>query len=317
MPSAANGISATSTSAVISSHCPNAQAHAERDAGRVEQHDAGDRHQVAGEHLGAQVAARRQRGQPQLPVPADRALGRDARAAGEHGDHARRRRAGRPCSTAARTARSGCFASPPKLWLSLFGAGEQEVHDEREDQREDEGLPVAEQPQQSRTGCRSACSCGASSALVSSSPVSCRNASSRPAPVTSMSRASGKAGRNARSAASESEQFRITASPRVSTLVTPGSAPMRGEVGAGQRRADRAQPDRRLDLGGRAVGDDAAVRHQDDPVGVGVGLLEVVRREQHRLAAGGEVRASSPRSRAAPRRPSRPSARRARAGRGC
>ena len=45
---------------------------------------------------------------------------------------------------------------------------------------------------------------------------------------------------------------------------------------------------RRLDLGRRPVGDDLAAGHQDDPVGVGVGLLEVVSGEQHRLAAAGE-----------------------------
>ena len=70
--------------------------------------------------------------------------------------------------------------------------------------------------------------CAAASTVGSAavgSPVSCRNASSSPAPLTSMSRAAGKAGRNARSAVSESEQLRMMPSPRVSTLVTPGSAP--------------------------------------------------------------------------------------------
>ena len=38
----------------------------------------------------------------------------------------------------------------------------------------------------------------------------------------------------------------------------------------------------RLDLAAGAVGDDEAVADQDDPVGVQVGLFEVVRREQHR-----------------------------------
>ena len=49
-----------------------------------------------------------------------------------------------------------------------------------------------------------------------------------------MSRACGNAGRNARIAASESEQFMITDSPWVSAFVTPGSAASAGQVGAGR-----------------------------------------------------------------------------------
>ncbi len=60
------------------------------------------------------------------------------------------------------------------------------------------------------------------------------------------------------------------------------------DVDAGQRRADRARADHRLDLGRGPVGDDRAVRHQHRAIGVRVGLLEVVRGEHDRLAARGE-----------------------------
>src|SRR4051794_2233913 len=51
--------------------------------------------------------------------------------------------------------------------------------------------------------------------------------------------------------------------------------------GGGEQPARR----QRLDLGGGAVRDDRAAADQDDPVGVGVGLLEVVRREHDGPAA--------------------------------
>ena len=38
----------------------------------------------------------------------------------------------------------------------------------------------------------------------------------------------------------------------------------------------------------KAVSDELAARHQHDPVGVAVGLLQVVGREHHRLAPAGE-----------------------------
>ena len=48
------------------------------------------------------------------------------------------------------------------------------------------------------------------------------------------------------------------------------------------------RPDAGLDLGGRPVGDDAPIGHEQDPVGELVGLLQVMGGEDHRLAAGGE-----------------------------
>ena len=147
--------------------------------------------------------------------------------------------------------------------------------------------------------------------------VSSRNASSSPAPRISMSRASGWAAsraRRARVGVGARQHRRCRRGAR--RWSTPGSARSSVSGDAGQRRPDRAPPDRGLDLGRRAVGDDPAAGHQHDPVGVGVGLLEVVGGEHDRLAAGRRSRASSPRTPAGPRRPGRPSARRARAGRG-
>ena len=66
-----------------------------------------------------------------------------------------------------------------------------------------------------------------------------------------------------------------------------GNGEQRGLVGAGHRDADRPARRHRLDLRRGAVGDNLAVPEQDDPVGVGVRLLQVVRGEQHGAAAGG------------------------------
>ena len=63
-----------------------------------------------------------------------------------------------------------------------------------------------------------------------------------------------------------------------------GKSLQRSDIGIRQGGPDGAPGHQRLDLGGGAVGDDLAVADQDDAVGVGVGLLEVVRREEHRAA---------------------------------
>ena len=62
---------------------------------------------------------------------------------------------------------------------------------------------------------------------------------------------------------------------------------------------DRSPTGLRLDLGRRAVGDDPAPRHQHDPVRVGVGLLEVVRREDDVLPPLATARIASQKSRRA------------------
>ena len=69
-----------------------------------------------------------------------------------------------------------------------------------------------------------------------------------------------------------------------STLVDAAERGERVGVGVRQGGPDGAAGGQRLDLGAGAVGDDPAVADQDDPVGVLVGLLEVVRREEHRAA---------------------------------
>ena len=69
--------------------------------------------------------------------------------------------------------------------------------------------------------------------------------------------------------------------------VRAGHREQRGLVGAGQRGPHRPARRHRLDLRRGAVGDDPAVPEQDDPVGVRVGLLQVVRGEQHGAAPVG------------------------------
>jgi hypothetical protein len=57
-------------------------------------------------------------------------------------------------------------------------------------------------------------------------------------------------------------------------------------VRAGQGRPDGPAGGQALDLGGGSVRDDPALADQDDPVGVGVCLLQVVRRKDDRPALG-------------------------------
>src|SRR6185295_3949906 len=109
---------------------------------------------------------------------------------------------------------------------------DEEVDDEREAEREDEEADVPEGPDELVAGvdggvhgtAPSTAAAAAASTTSPPSPVSLRNACSSPAPVISMSRVSGCAARSARIARSESEQVRITASPRRSEATTPGSA---------------------------------------------------------------------------------------------
>ena len=90
-----------------------------------------------------------------------------------------------------------------------------------------------------------------------------------------------------RATASESIVWMRTRSPRISTERTPGRRDERRLVGIGQARPDRSASRQVPDLGGRPIGDDPALPEQDDPVRVGVGLLEVVGGEEHRPAALG------------------------------
>jgi hypothetical protein len=61
----------------------------------------------------------------------------------------------------------------------------------------------------------------------------------------------------------------------------------RGDVE--QRRANDPSADPGLDLGGWAVRDDPSPRHQDDAIGEGIGLLQVVGGEDDGLALGGDL----------------------------
>ena len=81
----------------------------------------------------------------------------------------------------------------------------------------------------------------------------------------------------------------ITASPWLSAFVTPGSAPIAVRSAPGSVARIVRNPTVALISVDGPSATTRTPRHEDDPVGVVVGLLEVVRREQHRLAAGGEV----------------------------
>ena len=98
--------------------------------------------------------------------------------------------------------------------------------------------------------------------------------------MTSMSRAAVVASR-ARSAASESSAGQQDGVAAQLDRVDAGQGGERGRVGAGQRGPD-GPAGRRRDLicGGGAVGDDRAGAHEHDPVGVRVGLVQVVGGEQ-------------------------------------
>ena len=143
-------------------------------------------------------------------------------------------------------------------------------------------------------------------------PVSCRNASSSPAPLISMSRDVRVGGEQG---ADRGVGVRAVEHDSLAAALDTGHPGQRGKVGQIRRPASVArimrEPTIALISVVGPVGDHAAVRHQHGSVGVGVGLLEVVGREHHRLAARGERRASSSRSHAGPRRPSPRSARRA------
>ena len=68
----------------------------------------------------------------------------------------------------------------------------------------------------------------------------------------------------------------------------PGEHRVARRIGGREGEPDDAFGDRRLQLGRRPVADDPSVVQDHDPVGDVVGLVEVVGREQHRPALGGE-----------------------------
>ena len=204
---------------------------------------------------------------------------------------------------------------PPKSCASSVRRRDQQVEDEREAEREDEEAPVAKGAQQLVAHVR-----GRVHRIASSSPlpVSSRKASSRPAPRDLDVARLGVGGEQRPDRGVGVGAARgSTASPRRSAPLTPGSRPAPPRSAPGSVARICAQPTVALISVVGAVGDDAAARHQHGAVGVGVGLLEVVGREQDRLAARRRTaRIVGPERAARPRRPSRPSARRAPAGRG-
>ena len=179
------------------------------------------------------------------------------------------------------------------------GAEQQEEH-RRHDQREDDGAAVAHHPAQlqpQHAGAEAAerrqRAGGAGRVVVVIGCSRCRRrrrsgsrkASSRLREVISRSRASVWLSR-CRAIASVSRPCRNTVSPRTSTVVHAGrSRRSAARSGAGQGGADGAAGGERLDLGGGAVGDDPAAAHEHHPVGVGVGLLQVVGGEDDGTAA--------------------------------
>src|SRR6185437_4830971 len=123
---------------------------------------------------------RAERGEPELAIPADLTLAGDSRPGAEHRRHRPER--GEPdhvIEGRGETAAAEVRVVPVR-------PRDEEVEDQREAQREDEEAPVAERAQELEAGVGDPAHAASSSVAVS-----WRNASSRPAPLISMSRASG------------------------------------------------------------------------------------------------------------------------------
>ena len=182
IPSAANGISPTRIRPVILSHSLAGRLTPSDAPARYSAHQAEQRHHVAGQHLRAKVRARRQRRDPQLAVPADRALGGDARAAGEHRAHRPERR------QADHVVERRGDARPGEVLHVALRRRDHEVQDQRKRQREEEEAAVAQRAQQLVAGVDERVHRppvrrpGAGSPAAAPSPVSARNACSSPAP---------------------------------------------------------------------------------------------------------------------------------------
>ena len=140
-------------------------------------------------------------------------------------------------------------------------------------------------------GCLRGTSSGSPACRGVASLVSSRNASSRPAPVISMSRAAGiareqGADRGVGVGADEHRRSRRGVGPR--------HAGQRGAARRGRRRAASPGSSARRPCALISVaGPSATTRpagHEHDPVGVGVGLLQVVGGEQDGLAPAANAR---------------------------
>src|SRR5581483_11999462 len=158
--------------------------------------------------------ARRQRRQAQLPVPPQGSLRRDPGAGAKNSVHRPERR--KPDHEVERR------GDPRVLQVAhvRVRAGDRVEEDEGEREREDDEPAVAQEAQKlvarEQEPGHAAASC-----RESRSWVSCKNASSSPAPRISMSRASGYAASSARIAASESAQASTMRAPRCSARATP------------------------------------------------------------------------------------------------
>ena len=145
---------------------------------------------------------------------------------------------------------------------------------------------------------------GAHAATSSSSsagwPVSARNTSSsvgwpsekpRELDVRGDSAATASAARSASGAGTDSaagSDSRCTGASSAPRQHAP--APARARSGSADAHVQRALADRRLELAGRALGDHAAVVDDRDAVGELVGLVEVLRAQQHGRALARRAR---------------------------
>src|SRR5262249_1483954 len=175
----------------------------------VQQRDRHACRRVGAEDLGPEVDARGERRDPQLPVPADHPLRRDPGTGAHHAVHGAER-----SETDHEVQRRGDPAAA-EVGLVAVRSRNEEVEKQREAEREDEEAAIAQHARELVAG--------EARGRHHAAAVSSRNASSSPAPTTSMSRASGNRFNSARRATSESELVSVTASPRRSAAPTPGS----------------------------------------------------------------------------------------------
>ena len=174
---------------------------------------------------------------------------------------------------------------PSKFWTWRFGERDHEVEEQREAEREEEEAAVAKRAEQLVADVEDVQLRPADRGPPSGSAVSARNASSSAGAGDLDIACRRKRSSSARIVWSESEQLRTTASPWRSAELTPGRRAQLVGLHVRQRRAQRSEADPALDLGRRPVGDDLPARHQHHAIGVLVGLLEIVRREEDGLAA--------------------------------
>ena len=167
--------------------------------------------------------------------------------------------------------------------------GDQQEHDERERQRQDEEADVAERTQQLVAGidrCRHRDASSSGELVGVDGELQERFFQSGAADLD-VARA------GIRREQSAHRGVGVGALQLDGVAVTGGQGDARKSrqgvgVDLGERRPDDVPAHARLDLRRRTFGDDPSPRHEHHPVGVGVGLLEVVRGEDDGLATGHE-----------------------------